>query len=106
MPFPRSCRIGGGAASNRRGTEDRRSGLDRRGSGARSSSTRESRPYGFREFEDRRRAQDRRTYGLNDVDWASPPRTWSDPVWHDSDNREEDLYIDVTPRDVDPKKRR
>lgn len=47
----------------RSGVRDRRTGLDRRGVGLKSASQRHSeRPYGFRDFDERRGRQDRRLY--------------------------------------------
>lgn len=50
----------------RRQGSDRRSGLDRRGSGVRQALSLEPRPYGFREFAERRQPQDRRIYRADD----------------------------------------
>jgi hypothetical protein len=48
---------------DRRGEQERRSGLDRRGSNTRPALQPQERAYGFRDFRDRRQAQDRRLYG-------------------------------------------
>jgi hypothetical protein len=48
---------------DRRGEQERRSGLDRRGSNTRPALQPQERAYGFRDFRDRREAQDRRLYG-------------------------------------------
>jgi hypothetical protein len=46
--------------------EERRTGLDRRGSQPRSAGESRVRAYGFREFRERRERQDRRLYGDGD----------------------------------------
>lgn len=43
--------------------QDRRSGMDRRGASTLLPRAHEARPYGFRDFSERRRKQDRRLYG-------------------------------------------
>jgi hypothetical protein len=48
---------------DRRGEQERRSGFDRRGSNTRPALQPQERAYGFRDFRDRREAQDRRLYG-------------------------------------------
>ncbi|MBK8176510.1 MAG: hypothetical protein IPK66_14935 [Rhodospirillales bacterium] len=53
----------------RRGCGDRRSGLDRRGSGRRSLVSCEPRAYGFREFREQRTMQDRRLYVADAAAW-------------------------------------
>ena len=47
----------------RRSGQDRRGGRDRRGSIPHQPPSEEPRPYGFREFSERRDCQDRRLYG-------------------------------------------
>jgi hypothetical protein len=74
---------GGHSADERLGAErrqgaDRRSGLDRRGSGASAALSPVPRPYGFREFRERRAAQDRRLYGPD-----GGASDWHD--WRDGD---------------------
>lgn len=54
---------------DRRRGSDRRSGLDRRGSGVRQPLSTEPRPYGFREFTERRSRQDRRIYRADGGPW-------------------------------------
>lgn len=54
---------------DRRDGGDRRSGLDRRGSGSHQPLSLEPRPYGFREFGERRNRQDRRLYRADGQGW-------------------------------------
>ena len=54
---------------DRRSGQDRRSGRDRRGAAKRQPPSTEPRPYGFREFSDRRDRQDRRLYGSDGHPW-------------------------------------
>ncbi len=53
---------GSGGAQERRMPPDRRSGLDRRGSGTSQPHAKEPRGYVFRDFADRRNPQDRRLF--------------------------------------------
>lgn len=52
------------APVDRRDEPDRRLGIDRRGTDLPSPPQPEPRPYGFREFGERRNSQDRRLYGI------------------------------------------
>ncbi|MFO1153631.1 MAG: hypothetical protein U1E42_08220 [Rhodospirillales bacterium] len=54
---------------DRRSGQDRRCGRDRRGGATRQPLSAEPRPYGFREFSDRRDRQDRRIYGSDGHPW-------------------------------------
>lgn len=54
---------------DRRQGGDRRCGLDRRGSGAHQPLSLDPRPYGFREFSERRNRQDRRIYRADCEVW-------------------------------------
>lgn len=54
---------------DRRSGQDRRSGRDRRGSAAPQPPSADPRPYGFREFSERRGRQDRRLYGGDGRPW-------------------------------------
>jgi hypothetical protein len=54
---------------DRRRGADRRGGLDRRGSGSHQPLSLDPRPYGFREFSERRTRQDRRIYRSDGEDW-------------------------------------
>jgi hypothetical protein len=59
-------------AEDRRTDPNRRSGLDRRGSGLREKPSKIERRYGFRDFKERRAAQDRRLYTPIDWSWDRP----------------------------------
>jgi hypothetical protein len=56
--------------ADRRDEADRRLGIDRRGTEPPSPPQGEPRPYGFREFGERRDYQDRRLYGLETVGFS------------------------------------
>jgi hypothetical protein len=58
---------------DQRETPDRRSGRERRGSGEHTEPTPDPRPYGFREFNERRCKQDRRLYGFVGA-WSRTPQ--------------------------------
>ncbi len=58
-----------GQGEERRRGGDRRSGRDRRGSGLHQPLSLEPRPYGFREFVERRGRQDRRIYRPESEAW-------------------------------------
>ena len=55
------------AQPERREAPDRRFGIDRRGTAVSVPASPEARPYGFREFDERRCNQDRRLYGIENA---------------------------------------
>lgn len=62
------------AAADRRDDPDRRLGIDRRGVDEPSPPSPEARPYGFREFGERRNSQDRRLYGIESGGFSQAER--------------------------------
>jgi hypothetical protein len=63
MPRTDRERAAAPGGEDRRGEQERRSGLDRRGSTTPPAPRPQERAYGFRDFRERRERQDRRLYG-------------------------------------------
>ncbi len=87
---------------DRRASKERRGGGERRQSSPCDPAGDHARPYGFRSFDDRRRARDRRLDAENEIGWEGAGSTWPEPVWGDDyrcDPDADDILIDVTPYD-------